>query len=129
MESQSGKFYYAVYSNFSVSDEYSDYKLLFNNKTSGNTGDGLRYNKNRGFTARNRDRDSWHSGNCARHYRSGFWLDRCGSDLNRDPSMGSYGGTRWDGRIVKSSLMKIKPAYAITEDDLRLVPRKENRYG
>ncbi|XP_046556732.1 angiopoietin-related protein 1-like [Haliotis rubra] len=122
LESRSSKFYYAVYSGFKVGNEDEDYRLDFTNRTSGNTRDGLRHNKGRGFSARDHDRDAWRSYSCANHYRSGFWLDRCGSDLNRDPTKGVFGGTKWGGRYVKSSLMRMKPARSMRPKDFNASP-------
>ncbi|KAK6169468.1 hypothetical protein SNE40_020517 [Patella caerulea] len=122
METSNTKFYYAMYDEFRILNETQGYSLEYGNMTAGNLGDGLYTAKGRPFSTYDRDRDSWRYGNCAQFYHSGFWLNRCGTDLNRIPKLQKYGGMRWDRQIVISSLMRIKPTRAITGNEYKLVP-------
>uniref|UniRef100_A0A8W8JLR7 Fibrinogen C-terminal domain-containing protein n=1 Tax=Magallana gigas TaxID=29159 RepID=A0A8W8JLR7_MAGGI len=76
MERFNGEKAYAVYSNFSVGDETSKYKLEVNGY-SGNAGDSLGLHNNMKFSTPDQDNDGNSNGNCASAYRSAGWFNRC----------------------------------------------------
>uniref|UniRef100_A0A8W8JSB6 Fibrinogen C-terminal domain-containing protein n=1 Tax=Magallana gigas TaxID=29159 RepID=A0A8W8JSB6_MAGGI len=75
MERFNGEKAYAVYSNFSVGDETSKYKLEVNGY-SGNTGVSLNYHNNMKFSTPDKDNDNY-SGSCATRWGSGWWFNAC----------------------------------------------------
>nr|QVL22521.1 fibrinogen-like protein 1 [Crassostrea gigas] len=75
MERFNGEKAYAVYSNFSVGDETSKYKLEVNGY-SGNAGDSLDYHNNMKFSTPDQDNDN-KDGSCAIFYKSGWWFNNC----------------------------------------------------
>eukprot|EP00105_Crassostrea_gigas_P046221 XP_019930369.1 PREDICTED: fibrinogen-like protein A isoform X1 [Crassostrea gigas] len=75
MERFNGEKLYAVYSNFSVGNETSKYKLEMNGY-SGNAGDSLNYHNNMKFSTPDQDNDN-SSVNCATTYRAAWWFNWC----------------------------------------------------
>eukprot|EP00105_Crassostrea_gigas_P046213 XP_019930361.1 PREDICTED: microfibril-associated glycoprotein 4-like [Crassostrea gigas] len=75
MERFNGEKAYAVYSNFSVGNETSKYKLEVNGN-SGNAGDSLDYHNNMKFSTPDQDNDNYGS-SCATIWRSGWWFNNC----------------------------------------------------
>ena len=76
---QSDGRYYATYTDFTVGDAASGYKLgLSTSSYSGTAGESLSYNNGRRFTTYDKDQDT-SSSNCARDSRKGgFWYSGCG---------------------------------------------------
>ena len=78
----SGNKRYAKYSIFNVGDSDTKYKLLVQGYT-GNAGDSLKIHNGQKFTTKDQDNDEYKSGNCALHYKGGWWYKRChASNLN-----------------------------------------------
>lgn len=67
---------YALYSNFSVGDEASKYKLEVNGY-SGNAGDSLNASNNMMFTTMDQDNDIYSGSNCAIVLQSAGWFFYC----------------------------------------------------
>uniref|UniRef100_K1PUF7 Tenascin n=1 Tax=Magallana gigas TaxID=29159 RepID=K1PUF7_MAGGI len=76
MERFNGEKVYAVYSNFSVGDEASKYKLGVNGY-SGNAGDSLNYHNSMKFSTPDQDNDEWGDGSCVIQHRSAGWFNIC----------------------------------------------------
>ena len=97
---------YAKYSNFTVTNEASNY-TLFIGFYSGTATDQLTYHNEMAFTTKDRDNDKQKSYNCAVTYRAGWWFKSCyHSNLN-----GNYGGNtyyQWSWHLLGSE-MKLKP--------------------
>ena len=105
-----GKAVFALYSNFSVSDELSKFTLRVGNP-SGTVGNALSNHNNCGFTTFDRDNDP-KRGNCAARHRGGWWFNSCGkSNLNGDWGGVNGRGMVWEGfgyQTVDFSEMKIR---------------------
>ena len=97
---------YAKYSNFTVTNEASNY-TLFVGFYSGTATDKLTYHNSMAFTTKDRDNDKEKSYNCAVNFRGAWWYKNCySSNLN-----GNYGGNTnyaWSGHLLGSE-MKLKP--------------------
>jgi len=96
---------YAKYSNFSVTNEATNY-TLFVGFYSGDAYDRLTAHNGFAFTSKDRDNDK-NSGNCAVNYRGAWWYNNCySSHLN-----GKYGDSYyyWYWSSLKGSEMKLKP--------------------
>ena len=96
---------YAKYSNFTVTNEATNY-TLFVGFYSGDATDRLIARHNgMAFTTKDRDNDKW-SNNCATSYKGAWWYKDCyDSHLN-----GNYGdGNCWNWCPLKGSQMKLKP--------------------
>ena len=97
---------YAKYSNFTVTNEASNY-TLFVGFYPGTAGDQLTYHNGMAFTTKNRDNDE-DSGNCAVTHKGAWWYKHCyHSNLNSN-----YGDVNyyWNGGSLLASEMKLKPA-------------------
>ena len=78
----SGNKRYAKYSIFDVGDSDTMYKLLVGGY-SGDAGDSLQGHNGFKFTTKDRDNDIYNNGNCAVHYKGGWWYTKChSSNLN-----------------------------------------------
>ncbi|XP_017958084.1 microfibril-associated glycoprotein 4-like [Drosophila navojoa] len=110
---------YARYDNFLIGSEQENYMLKSLGTYTGNARNSLSYNLHDDFTTYDRDNDRWPQGNCAAHYRSGWWYNLYGnSNLN-----GQYFNERvhseqgiwwydWHGYYsLKSVQMMIRPKY------------------
>ena len=97
---------YAKYSNFTVTNEASNY-TLFIGFYSGTATDKLTYHNEMAFTTKDRDNDEQKSYNCAVSYRGAWWFKSCRhSTLN-----GNYGDGscyQWNWSLLGSE-MKLKP--------------------
>lgn len=93
-----------------------EFKIRIEPMESGNYFDGLFTSNGLGFSARDHDVDNWRRGNCADWFKGGWWLDNCGGDLNRLWCQGP-GCMQWKDKNIKSSVMRIKPAYSIRQAD------------
>ena len=97
---------YAKYSNFTVTNEASNY-TLFIGFYSGTAIDRLAYHNSMAFTTKDRDNDKEKSYNCAVSYRGAWWYKTCfSSNLN-----GNYGDSSyyyWYSGLLGSE-MKLKP--------------------
>ena len=97
---------YAKYSNFTVTNEASNY-TLFIGFYSGTAGDMLTYHNEMAFTTKDRDNDKQKSYNRAVNYRGAWWFKAClNSNLN-----GNYGDSsyyQWNWSLLGSE-MKLKP--------------------
>ena len=100
----SKEYRYAKYSNFTLTNEASNY-TLFIRFYSGTATDKLTYYNEMGFTTKDRDNDKHKSVNCAVNERGAWWYKSCasGSDLN-----GNYGSYNWYWSLLGSE-MKLKP--------------------
>ena len=97
---------YAKYSNFTVTNEASNY-TLFIGFYSGTATDGLAYHNSMAFTTKDRDNDKAKSSNCAESNRAGWWFKSCqNSNLNANYGDGSF--YYWSWRLLGSE-MKLKP--------------------
>ena len=95
---------YAKYSNFTVTNEASNY-TLFVGFYSGDAQDRLARHNSMSFSTKDRDNDK-NGGNCAKSYKGAWWYDNCyNSNLNGNYGDGDY---RWNW-ILRGSQMKLKP--------------------
>ena len=98
---------YAKYSNFTVTNEATNY-TLFVGFYSGNATDKLSYHNGMAFSTQDRDNDK-NGGNCAMSYRGAWWYDSCAlSSLNSNFGSGYY---IWNWDLLMGSQMKLKPKY------------------
>ena len=98
---------YAKYSNFTVTNEATNY-TLFVGFYSGNATDKLSYHNGMAFSTQDRDNDK-SGGNCATSYRGAWWYDFCAlSSLNSNFGSGYY---IWNWDLLMGSQMKLKPKY------------------
>ena len=98
---------YAKYSNFTVTNEASNY-TLFVGFYSGTANDQLTIYNSMAFTTKDRDNDKYKSGNCAVSNKAGWWYTSClsGSNLNGNYGDSSYYHWYWG---LHGSEMKLKP--------------------
>ncbi|XP_030846982.1 ficolin-1-A-like [Strongylocentrotus purpuratus] len=121
LEDFDGKTRYATYSNFSIADEASKYTLALGNYF-GDAGDSMSYHAGGLFSTRDRDHDRILYGNCASHYKGGWWYKGCGSAnlnglyLNGSTTIAQQSGkgvfwSHWLGirRSLKKTEMKLRP--------------------
>ena len=98
---------YAKYSNFTITNEATNY-TLFVDFYSGSATDQLYNHNGMAFTTKDRDNDKQKSYNCAVSYRGAWWFKSCGGNtLN-----GNYGNSGGDYQWVwhlRGSEMKHKP--------------------
>jgi len=97
---------YAKYSNFTVSNEATNY-TLFVDFYYGSATDQLHYHKGMAFSTKDRDNDKTKGSNCAVSYRGAWWYNGCiNAHLN-----GNYGDSayQWNWSYLKGSEMKLKP--------------------
>ncbi|KAL9972080.1 hypothetical protein ACROYT_G018320 [Oculina patagonica] len=97
---------YAKYSNFTITNEATNY-TLFVYFYSGSATDRLYYYNTMPFSTKNRDNDK-NGGNCAVSNRGAWWFNSCtsGSHLNGNYGDSSYYYWYWG---LKGSEMKLKP--------------------
>ena len=116
LEDYNGSTKYAIYQDFSISDEDDGYRLRASNYT-GDAKDSLEDSVNWPFSTRDRDRDGWSSRNCAEIRQGGWWYNRCTfSNLNGHHLEGVGDGHAgiywydWKGHeSLKKTEMKIRP--------------------
>ena len=97
---------YAKYSNFTVTNEASNY-TLFVGFYSGTATDQLAYHNGMAFTTKDRDNDE-DGGNCAVDQKGAWWYKRCyNSNLNSNYGDHVY---QWSWGPLLASEMKLKPA-------------------
>ncbi|CAI9718332.1 Hypothetical predicted protein [Octopus vulgaris] len=73
VKSAAGKWYFGVFNNFAVSDETDQFRLKLGNMTASNTDDVMDQSRDKPFSTYDRDNDDWSGGNCAQHFRGGWW--------------------------------------------------------
>ena len=96
---------YAKYSNFTITNEATNY-TLFVDFYSGSATDQLNYHNGMAFSTKDRDNDK-QSGSCAIGHRGAWWYKTCRvSNLNGNYGDGSYYVWNWS---LKGSEMKLKP--------------------
>ena len=96
---------YAKYSNFSITNEATNY-TLFVGFYSGSATDQLQNHNGMAFTTKDRDNDK-SSGNCAKSKKGAWWYYNCyTSNLNSNYGDGDY---NWNWNYLKGSEMKLKP--------------------
>ena len=96
---------FAKYSNFTVTNEASNY-TLFVGFYSGTAKDRLAEHNGMAFSTKDRDNDK-NSGNCAVSYRGARWYKNCyHSNLNSNYGDSSYS---WHWHTLLGSEMKLKP--------------------
>ncbi|KAL9972069.1 hypothetical protein ACROYT_G018308 [Oculina patagonica] len=95
---------YAKYSNFTVTNEASNY-TLFVGFYSGSATDKLKYYNGMSFSTKDRDNDKT-SSNCAINNRGAWWYNSCGDSLLNGNYDNSYYQWNW---FLKGSEMKLKP--------------------
>uniref|UniRef100_W5MZW4 Fibrinogen C-terminal domain-containing protein n=1 Tax=Lepisosteus oculatus TaxID=7918 RepID=W5MZW4_LEPOC len=109
---------FAKYSNFLVTGESENYKLLLGNFEAGSAGDSFTYHNSMPFSAKDRDNDS-HDNSCSTMFKGGWWYGKCHqANLNGLYLGGSHeshaNGINWlTGKGQKYSYkycdMKIRP--------------------
>ena len=98
---------YDKYSNFTVTNEASNY-TLFVGFNSGTANDRLAYHNGMAFTTKDRDNDEDGAGNCAVSQKGAWWYKNCyESNLNSNYGDGDY---QWNWGPLLASEMKLKPA-------------------
>ena len=109
LETFSGGSRYARYSNFSVGNSSTNYRLSVSGYT-GTAGDSLGENNNMMFSTRGRDNDVDSNRHCAEdnHHKGGWWYRFCTvSNLNgvyySSTYTGSYWGIHWAHYIGRKS--------------------------
>ena len=96
---------YAKYSNFTVTNEATNY-TLFVDFYSGSAGDHLKSHNGMAFSTKDRDNDK-NSGNCAQSQKGAWWYNNCyTSNLNSNYGDSDY---YWNWHHLKGSEMKLKP--------------------
>ena len=98
---------YAKYSNFTVTNEASNY-TLFVGFYSGTATDQLTYYNEMAFTTKDHDNDKAKSSNCAVSHRAAWWFKSCTSSSNLNGNYGDSSYYRWNGQLHGSE-MKLKP--------------------
>ena len=97
---------YAKYSNFTITNEASNY-TLFVGFYSGTAKDRLANHNGMAFTTKDRDNDE-SDGNCAVSYKGAWWY-KIGYDSNLNSNYGD-GDYHWNWGPLLASEMKLKPA-------------------
>ena len=108
---------YAEYDNFKIADESQNYMLSLG-VYNGNIGDSMRLNEGHLFTTKDRDNDVLIQGNCAVHFRGGWWHNKCfGANLNNlhskdetDPKYMSW--LKWKESFGGITFSEMKIRYA-----------------
>ena len=96
---------YAKYSNFTVTNEATNY-TLFVGFYSGNAKDRLSSHNGMAFSTQDRDNDKY-GGNCAKDYQGAWWFKSCyDSSLNSNFGDSNY---HWYWSPLIGSQMKLKP--------------------
>ena len=96
---------YAKYSNFTITNEATNY-TLFVDSYSGSASDHLKYHNGMSFSTKDRDNDEI-GGSCAKSYQGAWWYKSCASsDLNSNYGNSHY---QWRWSNLKGSEMKLKP--------------------
>ncbi|KAL9972083.1 hypothetical protein ACROYT_G018324 [Oculina patagonica] len=97
---------YAKYSNFTVTNEATNYTLFVGVYSGSATDKLISYHNGMAFTTKDRDNDKW-SNHCAVSYRGAWWYKDCyQSNLNANYGDSSYYVWHWS---LKGSEMKLKP--------------------
>ena len=97
---------YAKYSNFTVTNEASNY-TLFVGFYSGTATDRLTPHNSMAFTTKDRDNDKQKSYNCAVNFRGAWWFKSCQyANLNANYGDNHYYSWIWS---LLGSEMKLKP--------------------
>ena len=117
VEDWEGATAFAIYSAFSIGHPANGYPLRVSGYT-GTVGDSFGYSNGERFTTHDKDQDSYSGGNCAAHYKGGWWYKNCHkSNLNglyKFARTTSYADSivmaGWKGHYysLKSTEMKIK---------------------
>ena len=105
------KLYTAEHDHFYVGEEKTRYQLSIGNMTAGNSEDVMSTLDGLPFTTKLRDYDQWSGGNCAVHYKGGWWLKSCGFDPNRE-FCDFEGCMSWGDTKIKKIQLKIRPMAA-----------------
>ena len=102
----SSEYKYAKYSNFTVTNEASNY-TLFVGFYSGTATDRLTPHNSMAFTTKDRDNDKQKSYNCAVNFRGAWWFKSCQyANLNANYGDNHYYSWIWS---LLGSEMKLKP--------------------
>ena len=73
-----GKKFYAMYKNFAILSEATNYTLQVSHHYKGTMGDALEYHNNMKFSTKDRDNDLANNVNCATRYGGyGWWFKKC----------------------------------------------------
>ena len=95
---------YAMYSNFSVGDNNTEY-ILFVGEYNGTAGDSFTHQIGRKFSTADNDNDHSTSLNCAIRFNGAWWFNKCfGAYLNGP--FNSIHGIYWNMKSYKFSEMK-----------------------
>ena len=90
LQSIDGTWYYAQYSNFTVGDSSSNYKLTIGGY-SGNSSDAMAYHNGQPFSTYDLDNDAMPTYNFALNYGGGFWFKSCVSaGINISPARANF---------------------------------------
>ena len=78
LASTDDKKFYAMYKNFAILSEATNYTLQVSNHFKGIMGDALEYHNNVKFSTKDRDNDDLNTENCATRYGGyGWWFKKC----------------------------------------------------
>ncbi|XP_059169814.1 fibrinogen beta chain-like [Physella acuta] len=109
------KHYYATYSNFTVGDETTQYKMSYSSYN-GNATDGLKDHNGMKFSTRDDDNDKWWNGQCVKSHTGGWWFNQClTSNLN-----GEWASKEFGKGIIWGNLTGWRDSLEFTEMKLRL---------
>ncbi|GAB1598906.1 uncharacterized protein LOC115224852 [Argonauta hians] len=120
VKSAAGKWYFAVFDSFAITDETDQFRLKLGNMTAGNSDDVMEQSRDKPFSSFDRDNDEWSGGNCAKHFRGGWWSGNCVTNLNQ--GWCKSGCLRWGSTRVLSSIMRIRPSSSASPDDMTETP-------
>ncbi|XP_071162440.1 ryncolin-1-like [Mytilus edulis] len=96
LEDFNGDKAYAKYSTFNIGDQSTNYILTVNGY-SGTAGDALKFHDKQAFSTKDKDNDSYDSGNCAEIWKGAWWYSSCHhSNLN-----GLYVGNKQDNKGMR----------------------------
>ena len=104
----------AFYSNFTIEDASSNYKLAISG-FSGTVGDSFIYHNNMSFTTYDNDHDYYGGRNCAEEFRAGWWYKSCykanlngaylgGQTNNKGASWTQFKGERYSLKTIIMSV-------------------------
>ena len=110
---------YAEYTNFSIGDKLTYYRLSFS-EYHGSAGNSLKYFKDAPFSTYDKEHDRSRERNCAKDFEGAWWYRYCDTEVNLN---GPYIGgpvintlqamlwSDWTRKALKKSEMKIRRTY------------------
>ena len=113
IQRDTGLWYSAEYSTFSISDEVGKYRLTVDGY-SGDAGNALMTpgapnwkSNGRMFSTPDSDNDAWAGGSCAVNYGTGWWYRKCSASRVNSPTNGLW-STSSAAKDVQASRMLVK---------------------